>query len=327
MSTATSSLPLRLDRENAGTYGRYSAARRVARTVFLGSAPLPAAANRGIDDRRILLGFGPAGGDPGDLRRRPAQAGGPGDLPLRERRPLLVRDAAIGQPARPRPRRAAGRRPCRDGDRAAPQVGAHGPRALRPRPSVAEVRLGRARRGRGRARRAADRSTRTTPRPRRRGRPRRPREILASRGAGARTNQNMLVFLAADYLRLAELDAGGARVPRVELDRRRRGGRTAQPRWLPAEPGQVAARRCRRDRPRSDPRGVPVATRPRAGRSAGEGRAAPGEGVGLGRAGRSGRRQAPQRGAPDHQVRRCQPPAWCSTARSRRSGTPNTPSG
>jgi hypothetical protein len=38
------SLPLRLDRENAGTYGRYSAARRVARTVFLGSAPLPAAA-------------------------------------------------------------------------------------------------------------------------------------------------------------------------------------------------------------------------------------------------------------------------------------------
>src|SRR5256885_1221763 len=30
-------------------------------------------------------------------------------------------------------------------------------------------------------------------------------EILASRGAGARTNQNMLVFLVADHLRLAEL--------------------------------------------------------------------------------------------------------------------------
>ena len=33
-------------------------------------------------------------------------------------------------------------------------------------------------------------------------------EILASRGAGARANQNMLVFLAADHLRLAELAQG-----------------------------------------------------------------------------------------------------------------------
>lgn len=47
--------PLHLDNENP-TFGRYSAARRVARTVFMGSAPVTEAANRGIDDRRIKLG-------------------------------------------------------------------------------------------------------------------------------------------------------------------------------------------------------------------------------------------------------------------------------
>ena len=47
-------LPQRLDNEPA--FGRYSAARRVARTVFMGSAPVVDAANRGIDDRRIKLG-------------------------------------------------------------------------------------------------------------------------------------------------------------------------------------------------------------------------------------------------------------------------------
>ncbi len=49
-------LPLRLDRENASTLGRFSAARRVARTIFMGSAPLAKASNPGIDDRRVKLG-------------------------------------------------------------------------------------------------------------------------------------------------------------------------------------------------------------------------------------------------------------------------------
>jgi hypothetical protein len=48
-------LPLRLDRENPNL-GRYSATRRVARTIYLGSAPTQKAANRGIDDRSIKLG-------------------------------------------------------------------------------------------------------------------------------------------------------------------------------------------------------------------------------------------------------------------------------
>ncbi len=49
------SLPLRIDRENP-SFGRVSAARRVARTLYLGSAPTATSQNRGIDDRRIKLG-------------------------------------------------------------------------------------------------------------------------------------------------------------------------------------------------------------------------------------------------------------------------------
>ena len=50
-----SSLPLRLDAE-VPNLGKYAACRRVARTVYLGSAPTAAAANRGMEDRRIKLG-------------------------------------------------------------------------------------------------------------------------------------------------------------------------------------------------------------------------------------------------------------------------------
>jgi hypothetical protein len=49
------SLPLTLDREHP-TLGRYSACRRVARTLYLGSAPTQRAAHRGLDDQRIKLG-------------------------------------------------------------------------------------------------------------------------------------------------------------------------------------------------------------------------------------------------------------------------------
>ena len=49
------SLPLRLDGE-VPNLGKYGACRRVARSIFLGSAPIPAVANQGIEDRRIRLG-------------------------------------------------------------------------------------------------------------------------------------------------------------------------------------------------------------------------------------------------------------------------------
>ncbi len=49
------SLPLTLDRDNPNL-GRYSACRRVARTIYMGSAPMQRAAHRGIEDRQVKLG-------------------------------------------------------------------------------------------------------------------------------------------------------------------------------------------------------------------------------------------------------------------------------
>jgi predicted AAA+ superfamily ATPase len=49
------SLPLECDRNNPNL-GRYSACRRVSRTIYLGSAPSLRAANRGLEDRRVKLG-------------------------------------------------------------------------------------------------------------------------------------------------------------------------------------------------------------------------------------------------------------------------------
>jgi len=51
----SNSLPLGLDRANPNL-GRYSACRRVARTIYLGSAPTLRASHRGIDDRQVKLG-------------------------------------------------------------------------------------------------------------------------------------------------------------------------------------------------------------------------------------------------------------------------------
>ena len=49
------SLPLELDRQNP-TLGRYSACRRVARTLYIGTAPGSTGKNPGIDDRQVRLG-------------------------------------------------------------------------------------------------------------------------------------------------------------------------------------------------------------------------------------------------------------------------------
>jgi len=67
-----SSLPLRIDGE-VPNLGKSSACRRVARTIYLGSAPTTAAANRGIEDRRVKLGCVMPGESPaifGDALRR-----------------------------------------------------------------------------------------------------------------------------------------------------------------------------------------------------------------------------------------------------------------
>jgi predicted AAA+ superfamily ATPase len=70
------SLPLRLDRE-VTNLGKLSACRRVARTIYLGSAPMQAAAHRGLEDRRVKLGCVMPGESPavfGDALRRLAGA-------------------------------------------------------------------------------------------------------------------------------------------------------------------------------------------------------------------------------------------------------------
>lgn len=71
-----SSLPLRLDGE-VPNLGKFSACRRVARTIYMGSAPTATAAHRGIEDRRVKLGCVMPGESPavfGDALRRLAAA-------------------------------------------------------------------------------------------------------------------------------------------------------------------------------------------------------------------------------------------------------------
>ena len=66
------SLPLRIDGQ-ASNLGKFAAARRVARTVYLGSAPNVETAQRGIEDRRVKLGCVLPGETPavfGDALRR-----------------------------------------------------------------------------------------------------------------------------------------------------------------------------------------------------------------------------------------------------------------
>jgi predicted AAA+ superfamily ATPase len=65
-------LPLRLDAE-VPNLGKFAASRRVARTIYLGSAPTATAANRGLEDRQIKLGCVMPGESPsifGDALRR-----------------------------------------------------------------------------------------------------------------------------------------------------------------------------------------------------------------------------------------------------------------
>lgn len=66
------SLPAHIDGE-VPNLGRLHATRRIARTIFLGSAPIHEAANRGLEDRRVKLGSVMPGESPsvfGDALRR-----------------------------------------------------------------------------------------------------------------------------------------------------------------------------------------------------------------------------------------------------------------
>lgn len=70
------SLPMHID-NSVTNLGKFGATRRVARTIYLGSAPTHTAANRGLEDRRINLGCVMPGESPalfGDALRRLASS-------------------------------------------------------------------------------------------------------------------------------------------------------------------------------------------------------------------------------------------------------------
>lgn len=198
------SLPMELDRQNPN-FGRYSACRRVARTLYLGSAPTLNTSQRGLEDRSIKLGCAQPGeqvGTFGDaLRRLTDQATHlyvDGTRYWFSTQPSVTRlslDRAIQRSADDVKeeivtRLRAGLADRGDFARVHLYLGATGDI-----PDEREVRLvelgpdyphsGRA--GDSPARQAAA-------------------LILSERGTASRTNKNTLIFLAPDRTRLGELD-------------------------------------------------------------------------------------------------------------------------
>lgn len=197
-------LPLRLDRDNPNL-GRYSATRRVARTIYLGSAPTQQAANRGVDDRAIKLGCVQPGETPatfGDaLRRLTDQAtylyvdGQRYWYSLQPSVTRLAQDRAashftdddVDEELRNRIGASARQR----ADFAAVHAAPRGPGDV---PDEAEVRLVILGPEYAHSAKTEDSAARVAA-----------QEFLDERSAGARLHRNMLVFLAADKGRLEEL--------------------------------------------------------------------------------------------------------------------------
>jgi hypothetical protein len=198
-------LPLQLDRENQN-FGRYSATRRVARTIYLGSAPTLHQTNKGIDDRAIKLGCVQPGESPavfGDALRR-----------LATRATYLVEDNgqywyALGQTiSRTASDRAQSRFVDEHADeeirRRLPATTARGdfagvhwaPRGAAEVPDDMDARL-------VVLDPDAPHSSGTDASPAREA----AAAILQERAGGPRLNRNALVFAAADSARLAELRA------------------------------------------------------------------------------------------------------------------------
>jgi hypothetical protein len=98
------SLPLRLDGEFPNL-GKFAACRRVARAIYMGSAPLTKAAHQGLEDRRVKLGCVMPGESPAVFGDAEA-FGRSGNLPLPGWPALLVFDTANGDQAGGGPGRA-----------------------------------------------------------------------------------------------------------------------------------------------------------------------------------------------------------------------------
>jgi hypothetical protein len=207
-----SSLPVKIDGEQPNL-GKVSAARRVARTIYLGSAPTSGAAHRGVEDRRVKLGCVAPGETPavfGDALRRLAAAAtylyqdGPrfwyATQPTvtklaEDRAEQMKRDPdKVAQELERRLEADLGIKPRDDrrrGDFARihplPRSGADVPDDLDARLVVLPAEHSHSREAGSAAEMAA-------------------RAILETRGTAPRLYRNTLVFLAADRVRLQDLD-------------------------------------------------------------------------------------------------------------------------
>ena len=200
-----SALPQRIDREVANL-GKYSACRRVARAVYLGSAPAAGAPQRGLEDRRIRLGCVLPGESPavfGDALRRLAAAATylyqDGPRYWYDTRPTVTKLAED---------RAEQLR--RDGDKVAQAVGERLRAALRETGGFSQIHAA----PRSGSDVPDERETRLVvldvdhPYHRDAGSPaeKAAAAILEARGTTPRLYRNTLVFLAPDQSRLQDLD-------------------------------------------------------------------------------------------------------------------------
>jgi len=198
------SLPLKLDGE-LPNLGRLSACRRVARAIYMGSAPTSAAAHQGIEDRRVKLGCVMPGESPavfGDALRRMAGAATylyqDGTRYWYSTQPTVTKLAEDrAEQLKREPDRVAHeieqrlrRDLMRNGDfgriHAIPQTGADVPDDQDARLVVLGVDHTYSREG--------DKATDAA------------KAILENRGSSPRLYRNTLVFLAADKTRLQDLD-------------------------------------------------------------------------------------------------------------------------
>ncbi len=199
------SLPLKLDSE-LPNLGKLSACRRVARAIYMGSAPTTAAAHKGIEDRQVKLGCVMPGESPavfGDALRRMAGAATylyqdgphywystqPTVTKLAEDRAEQLRREPdkVTQELEQRLRKDLERRGDFPRIHPMPQSGADVPDDLDARLVVLGISHAYSKEGNSPAEMAA-------------------KAILEMRGNAPRLYRNTLVFLAADKTRLQDLD-------------------------------------------------------------------------------------------------------------------------
>ena len=295
-----SSLPLRLDGE-VPNLGKFAACRRVARAIYLGSAPLTKAAHRGLEDRRVKLGCVMPGESPavfGDALRRLAGAAtylyqdGPrywySTQPTvtklaEDRAEQLKRDPdKVVHELDQRLRKDLERKGDFSRIHPMPQSGQDVPDDLDARLVVLGVDHPYSKEPGSAAEAAA-------------------KAILESRGNTPRLYRNTLVFLAADKTRLQDLDEAARKYLAWESILAEKV--TAEPRSAPGEAGRdpEGRRRWRRDgAPAGD---LPVAAGARADDAAGSDRVAGHAALGAGCAGRAGEQEAQERRTADHRLR------------------------